>query len=311
MKFTKTLTLILAVAMLFSTAVLANEVAETDEIVVLNGAVVENISVIEENGVSMLPLRHVAENLGYTVTWNEEGQSIELIKGAQFITMAIGQDSYAFSRRAPQALGSAPFLYNDCTTYVPVSFVTEIIGGYYNTNEDGTLKVVIPTSVTAVEVLETGLIVKDNITEEEVIVFVDENTEFVGVSALADIKAEMVLGIEYGPAMTMSLPPQTTAVKIIAENLPEELPEETTTVTFSGVITEIDGEKVIVGDPTKDADAIALIVTDETVITKGLDKRIYKIDDLTVGTKISGTIGEAATMSIPPQSVALTINIEG
>ncbi len=309
MKFTKIITLILAFALLLSTAVVANETAHTDELTVINGAVVENVSVIEENGIQMMPLRHVAEGLGYKVVWNEEGQSIELYKGAQFITMAIGQDSYAFSRRAPQTLGAAPFLYNDCTTYVPVSFVTEIIGGYYSVYEDGTYKIVIPNSVTVVEVLETSLIIRDNITGEEVIVFVDENTEIIGVDTLADIEAEMMLSIEYGPAMTMSLPPQTIAVKIIVENLSVEIPEETA-ITFSGVITEIDGEKVILGDPTKDADSIALIITDETVITKGLDRRIYKIDDLTVGTKISGTISEAATMSIPPQSVALTINIE-
>ncbi len=325
MKFMKMIALVLTFAMLLGgSAVFANESVDVlpavvedgamERAYVSNGGVVDGVSVVDIEGIWMMPLRQVAEGLGYTVTWNDEAYSIELIKGAQYITMAIGQDAYAFSRRAPQSLGAAPYLYNDCVTYVPVNFVTEIIDGYYTINEDGTYKMVVPVSVTAVTVNEDNLVVKDNITEEEVIVFIDENTEITdGVDALslADIKADMVLGIEYGPAMTMSLPPQTTAVKIIVENVivDDEVEAEVVTKEVSGTITEIEDNKVILGDPTVDTDSIALIVSDETVITKGLDRRIYKIDDLTVGTKVTATIGEAATMSIPPQSLAITINI--
>ena len=107
-----------------------------------------------------------------------------------------------------------------------------------------------------------------------------------------------------------SLPPQTTAVKIILPLEREEIvSEEAQEVEFSGIITEIVDNEVTVGDPATDAKAVKLIVSDETVITKGLEKRIYKLDDLAVGMEIKGTHSPAATMSIPPQAAALSIEI--
>ena len=108
----------------------------------LNGAVADGVSAETLNGVSMIPLRAVAEEFGYTVTWKEDDQSITLTKGAVYIRIAIGEDAYALSRRAAQPLGSAPVLKDDCTSYVPLNFVTEILGGYYSENEDGTYKIV-------------------------------------------------------------------------------------------------------------------------------------------------------------------------
>ena len=121
-----------------------------------------------------------------------------------------------------------------------------------------------------------------------------------------DLQIGMTISGTMGETATMSIPPQCNAVTI---NIESELAiDEPELVEFSGVITEIDGELVTVNEPQA-PNAVRLVVTDETVITKGLDKRVYKIDDLEVGMKISGTIGETATMSIPPQSVALTIEI--
>lgn len=118
----------------------------TEEVpAVVNGATVYDVVAEEVNGITMIPLRSVMENLGYTVTWNGENRSIDLTKGAQFITMTLDTDSYAFSRRAPQQLGACPTLVGD-STYVPLNFIHEIIGGYYAENEDGTYKIAIPLS---------------------------------------------------------------------------------------------------------------------------------------------------------------------
>ena len=59
----------------------------------LNGAVADGVSAEMLNGVSMIPLRSVAEEFGYTVTWKEEDQSITLTKGAVYIRIAIGEDA--------------------------------------------------------------------------------------------------------------------------------------------------------------------------------------------------------------------------
>lgn len=280
---------------------------------VVNGATLPSVSVKEVNGVKMIPLRSVAEGLGYTVTWKGESRSIDVLKGAQYITMSIDKDEYAFSRRAPQPLGAAPTLVGD-STFVPLSFVDEIIGGYYEENEDGTYKIVNPSIVTVTEVTEGGSLVVEDGYLGTVVVHIGEDTVITagGKEAKAeDIKAEMVLGIEYSPAMTASLPPQTTAVKIMIENQemePED--EQKEEFTFDGEITEISENLVTIGKAFEDEDAMRLVVSDDTVITKGKDKRIYKLDDLKVGMEISGTHSEAMTMSIPPQTAAYTINIK-
>ena len=281
---------------------------------VVNGATIDGVIVENVNDITMIPLRSVMEGLGYTVTWNGENRSIDLTKGAQFITMTLDTDSYAFSRRAPQSLGACPTLVGD-STYVPLSFINEIIGGYYAENEDGTYKIVNPAIVTVSEINESAITVEDSFLGT-VVVHIGEETQIVKgndrrIYGIDDINVGDTLAIEYSPAMAQSLPPQTTAVKIILplEREAEVIPEETEAVAFSGIITEIVDNEVTVGDPATDAKAVKLIVTDETVITKGLEKRIYKIDDLAVGMEIKGTYSPAATMSIPPQAAAFTIEI--
>ena len=81
-------------------------------------------AVYEENKHLMLPLRAVAEKLGFKVDWNAERQSITLDNGEVNTIVYIGTDSYymasstAIGMSAPTALGAAPVLKND-VTYVP------------------------------------------------------------------------------------------------------------------------------------------------------------------------------------------------
>ncbi len=297
--------------------VLISAPAEVDVAPVINGATVDGVPVVVENDIVLIPLRAVAETLGYTVTWVEDGQVITLEKGPQFIQMAIGEDSYAFSRRAPQSLGTAPVLVDDCTTHVPVSFISDIIGGYYSENEDGTYKIVNPSIVTVTEVTEHGILVSDSYLGD-VLVKIDENTEIVNSEGAVEdaslITKDMTLGVEYSPAMTASLPAQTTAVKIIVQNLPVDMPEvdvevqPAEEVAFSGVITEIDGETVLVGEETE-AGSVRLVVTENTEIKHEMNRRAYRLEDLEVGMTISGTHSSVATFSLPPQSEAYSIVI--
>lgn len=292
--------------------------SQADSAPVVNGAAALSVVVRDVNGITMMPLRQVVEALGYTVTWNGEAESIELIKGAQYITMSLNQDAYAFSRMAPQPLGAAPTLVDDITpgdattTYVPLAFVTEILGGYYRENPDGTLDIVNPSVVTVSSVNEDGSFLVEDIAHGQVLVRIGENTEIVrngAPAAAADIAEGMVLDVEYGPAMTMSIPPQTTAVRIElpALDTPEVEPDQG--FAFRGVITDITDNLVTIGDP-QDPDALQLAVSQDTQITRMPDRRIYGLDDLKVGMEISGAHAEPMTMSIPPMTAALTINIE-
>ena len=283
------------------------------EPLIVNGAMLDGVKAEDVSDITMIPLRYVAEALGYTVNWNGEDRSVELIRGAQYILITLDKDAYAFSRRAPQELGAAPTLVGD-STYVPLAFIDQIIGGYYYINEDGTYKIVQPAVATITEISEDGTITVDDALIGEVVLNVNDDTWVTKLPnrrayRIDDLTVGMTIGIEYSDWMTLSYPPQNTPIRI---NIASEIPTEEETapaLTFSGVITAIDGELVTIGNPETDADAKTLVVSDETVITKGLDRRIYKTDDLEVGMKISGTHAEAMTMSIPPQTVAVSIAI--
>jgi hypothetical protein len=235
---------------------------------------------------------------------------VRYAKGAQFITMQIGNDAYAFSRQAHRSLGSAPILYNDTTTYIPINFITEILGGVYNLNEDNTYEIINPAMVTVTEVLEDGsLLVNDGYLGEVLVRIAETTTLTDGTNAVeaSVIEAGMTLAVGYDVAMTMSIPPQTTARFIRVENLPVE-EVEAETVAFTGIITEIDGELVTLGNPAEDTNAIRLVISSETVITDANGNAV-SFSDLKVGMEVKGAHSAAATFSIPPQSVAVQVEI--
>ncbi|MGG1520186.1 stalk domain-containing protein [Paenibacillus oryzisoli] len=79
-----------------------------------------------EYGAQLIPLRKVAEGLGYTVKWNQDTYAAELSKGAEWTSVSVGKDSYFFARMAPVELGAAPVIKND-TLYVPLKFASDIL----------------------------------------------------------------------------------------------------------------------------------------------------------------------------------------
>ncbi len=147
------------------------------------------------------------------------------------------------------------------------------------------------------------IIVEDEV-HGDVIARITDETKISGI-VLSDLAEGNTISVEYGPAMTMSIPPQTTAVSV---GLPYV--ETIDSAEFSGTITEqnIEAGQIVIDE---NGTARALNVDDGTKITHGLDKRVYKIDDLTVGTKITGVRETAETRSIPPQSYAISIEISG
>lgn len=78
---------------------------------------------VDEQGVVMVPLRAIAEALGYEVSWNAEQMQASL---GITMSLKIGEDSYIFARMAPIELGTAPALVNG-HTYVPLSFFSEVV----------------------------------------------------------------------------------------------------------------------------------------------------------------------------------------
>lgn len=107
--------------------------AETPEeqaiAVSINGKATEITANKTDSDVVMVPLRAVAEELGYTVTWNQAEKSAHLTNGKGQTTVTMGQDSYFYSTAvkdmtgmsAPTALGSAPVMEEPGTLWVPAN----------------------------------------------------------------------------------------------------------------------------------------------------------------------------------------------
>lgn len=79
---------------------------------------------IETDGTVMLPLRKIAETLGFSVEWDGENRTVLLNSG--MYSLQIGVNSYIKGRMVPVALKAAPYIKEDLT-YVPVEYFTEIL----------------------------------------------------------------------------------------------------------------------------------------------------------------------------------------
>ena len=78
---------------------------------------------VNRDGVVMVPLRAVAEALGYEITW-ESAEKTARVGVATYVK--IGSDEYTVGRAMPTKLDAAAEL-KDFRTYVPVSFFTSIL----------------------------------------------------------------------------------------------------------------------------------------------------------------------------------------
>lgn len=367
-----------------------------------NGATLKGVEAVDVAGYKFLPLRTVAEGLGFEVNWDDASQSVTLQRGAVSAMFAIGSDSYSYLKTAPVSLGAAPTLVNGDTTYVPVQFFSDVVGVKVNANEDGTYDVIDMAVVTVKSVNTDGeyksMVVDDGMRGEVIVYLADDTviTKDDGTAAsIEDITPETTVKVQYSEAMTMSIPPQTTAIAVeipaigtetdgeqeasavktvtvnslvdgenysgvnvtdpdlgevivlfdentaftkngeaassedVAEGsvieveyspaMTASMPPQTTAVTvnivdgervdsveFSGEIVSVDENRVTINESGSE---LVLNINDDTVITRGNDKRVYGIDDLSVGMNITGFRSAATTKSIPPQASALTIEI--
>ena len=97
---------------------------------------------ITVNGCTMVPVRAIAEALGFKVTWNNADRSVNINNGEMQSDLHIGDNHYvvytaidgAVGMSAPFSLGSAPIL-KDSTTYVPIDLFVPLFG-----NDPATVK---------------------------------------------------------------------------------------------------------------------------------------------------------------------------
>lgn len=93
------------------------------EIVVENQKIEAPAAYLNDEGTVMVPIRAIAEALGFEVTWVGATRSVTVGKG---ISLTIGEDNYKYMRTAPIELGTAPTL-SAGVTHVPLNFFTEVV----------------------------------------------------------------------------------------------------------------------------------------------------------------------------------------
>lgn len=135
-----------------------------------DGALVDlrGLAPYEKAGRVMIPVRAVAESLGFTVTWEQETQSVKIDNGAIHTRIFLGQDSYsrtsstAIGMGAPQSFGVAPEAPTG-STFVPAELFTVLDyavtaeNGVVNINTPDSGKVEIPNPMKSFDALEDAL----------------------------------------------------------------------------------------------------------------------------------------------------------
>lgn len=212
-----------------SAGITATKSAEGAATVTVNGKFLEGAKTyVGESGEVMIPIRVVAEELGFEVGW--DSGRITLTNLPVSVMFAIGTDGYTFARTAPIQIGTAPELKEE-KTYVPAAFFSEILEADIKTNLGGT-SIVYGVTQEEENVLGTAVvksIEKDEASKAVIVLVEDENNGEIQLNigedseivkgeekiSAEDLKEGMKLSVEYGDAMTKSLPPQNTPVKIV------------------------------------------------------------------------------------------------
>jgi hypothetical protein len=289
-----------------------------------NGLNPQDHKVYYKDETLMIPLRIVADSLGYKVQWNDETRVVELVKGPHFVVIVPGKDYYCFGKMAPTKLGTCAEI-TDNKTYVPLNFLTDILKVQVDMDETGSINiksenqserkilVEMEGEITKISKKNSGatILIKNPLTNNnidiELILDVNEKTPIVNPLtnknlSLKDLHVGDSIRSFYVPALTKKLPDEGRAKKI----------EFLDKVTVSkGVITEIISNTagtnmVCIGDYEN---GIIFYVSDDTIIvTKDNKKLDFK--DLKNGMEIETYHSLAMTFSLPPMTSAMKIVVK-
>jgi 3D (Asp-Asp-Asp) domain-containing protein len=91
---------------------------------------------IDENGRTQVPVRFVADQLGFQVNWKRENGAVKVIltKDAKLIVLKEGETAATINGQ-PISLDSSVMIRND-RTFVPIRFVAESVGKYVQWDEN-------------------------------------------------------------------------------------------------------------------------------------------------------------------------------
>ena len=163
-------------------------------------------------------------------------------------------------------------------------------------------------------VVSYAIIGSDNMTYIELLrLNVGRNTivtnEFGRSICLCHIRPGMWVDAEFSPAMTRSIPPQTTAFRIAVQQRDQDIrPPVHPTTTAQVVDVDIQNGFLITGNQFDINQQTRFVVTDETLIQDSSGRRI-SLRSLRPGQWVQVTHADFMTMSIPPQTTAFRIQV--
>lgn len=111
--------------------------AENYAVLTVNGSEVD-AHFVEVEGVTMLPIRSVAEAMGLEVSWDNERQAVSVGTTQMGAFLKIGENKYSKAKMMAAELEIAPVLitFDEVgLTYVPVSFFSEILEADVKTDD--------------------------------------------------------------------------------------------------------------------------------------------------------------------------------
>lgn len=196
----------------------------------------DELNIYKSDDVHMLPIRPILERLGYEIKWNVDLKQVDISK--DLITTSIKPgENYYFSHKTPVKLSKAPEIKAG-VTYVPLDFFKTILGEPLTIAGSSIGIFKRETVILEKESLELEGYIKDKLDSEDnqsILISVDKadlnlgelSLHIVDETEILDSKGEKIsfedlnvgdrLEIETPRYMTMSLPPQTTARRIVRE----------------------------------------------------------------------------------------------
>ncbi|MGE7273890.1 copper amine oxidase N-terminal domain-containing protein [Brevibacillus panacihumi] len=299
-----------AMAVLGTNMVTAAPLQGKELSVLVNGNKIEQMAIQNQQTV-LVPLRTVAESLGFQVAWNPQTKAAEVKKGEISGQVALNQAQNT--------------LYNG-TTYVPVAFVENVLQAEVNVTED-TVKVEeekeaapsVVGNVTKVTKNEKGnYSILLNGYETGIILHLNEDTKITSADGKElkpeDLKMGMEVEATHAKFMAMSMPPQTGAYSIVVKSSLESPEVLGTGGHLVSVEKGQDGayRVNVEGEPLSQGsqEQVVLLITEDTVIVNARDQKAMKPEDLKPEMRVYAFYGPKLTRSMPPQGVAEKLVVE-
>ncbi|MCY6371455.1 hypothetical protein [Clostridium ganghwense] len=213
---------------------------------------------------------------------------------------------------APSATSGAVNMSNTVTKTKVESKVDKELSKPSNSQKDKLAPIEIEGKITNISESKGGImaLVKGSGVNTEVKLVIDKKTEIVNQEGkkldIKDLKDGIKVKAYYGPAATFSLPPISTAKKIIVM-------QEEEFCTTLGKILNVSNNKNnisvhVKGDKSYNAglDEIILNISEKTEIVNEIGEKV-SLEDLKEGVKVKAFYGPAVTLSIPAMSTAKKI----